>query len=133
MFTAWYDLIKSKFSPNREFVSLDAKQTGNDARNYELMKVASPSPIRAPDSAVTSPFGEPFSPSQQSHRTSAATADYFNKETQREYRSPTLSFSSPRTPSQTGMRPDWDLRSQYARGGLGLHPPEENEERNNRI
>lgn len=130
MFTAWWDFFRSKFCSKREFVSLDAKQNAADSRNFELMKVASPTSLRAPESAVTSPYGDPFSPSQ---RSSAGTADYFGKEIQREYRSPTLSFSTPRAPSQSGMRPDWDLRSQHARGGLGLHPPDENEGMNNKI
>ncbi|KAF2197238.1 hypothetical protein GQ43DRAFT_216772 [Delitschia confertaspora ATCC 74209] len=123
MFTAWWDLIRSTFSSRfrskREFVSLDAKQDAADARNYELMKVASPS-ITSPPTAVTSPSADPFDPYR---RSITGTPDYFGKEVQREYRSPTLSFSTPRAPSQTGSRMEWDPRSTHARGGLGLHPP----------
>jgi hypothetical protein len=127
MFTAWWDLFRTRLSSKREFVSLDAKQ--QDARNYELIKVASPMP-RAPESAITSPSVEPFSPSV---RSSVGSPDYFGKEVQREYRSPTLSFSTPRAPSQSGMRSDWDPRATHARGGLGLHPPDEKDDPDNKI
>ncbi|KAF2270635.1 hypothetical protein CC78DRAFT_137986 [Lojkania enalia] len=118
MFSAWWDLIRSKTSSKREFVSLDAKQHTNDVRNYELMQVTR-SPLKVPESAVTSPGAE-FDPYR---RSLTGTPDYFGKEVQREYRSPTLSFSTPRPPSQSAMRMDWDPRSTHARGGLGLHPP----------
>ncbi|KAF2186912.1 hypothetical protein K469DRAFT_686135 [Zopfia rhizophila CBS 207.26] len=118
MFTAWWELIRSKFSSKREFVSLDAKQYTSDARHYELMKVAN-SPLKPPESAVTSPSTD-FDPYR---RSLTGTPDYFGKEIQREYRSPNLSFSTPRSPSQVAMRVEWDPRATHARGGLGLHPP----------
>ncbi|KAF2662841.1 hypothetical protein K491DRAFT_584366 [Lophiostoma macrostomum CBS 122681] len=120
MFTAWYTLIRSKFDSKREFVSLDAKQATTDLRNYELIKIAQ-SPIKAPESAITSP-GADFDPYGRS------TPDYFGKEVQREYRSPSLSFSTPRAPSQQAMHVEWDPRATHARGGLGLHPVDDEEE-----
>lgn len=117
MFTGWWELIHSKFSSKREFVSLDAKQYAPDTRNFEMMKFAQ-SPLKSPQSAVTSP-GTEFDPYG---RPESQNPDYFGKEVQREYRSPSLSFSTPRAPSQTAVRTDWDPRSTHARGGLGLHP-----------
>ncbi|ORY08847.1 hypothetical protein BCR34DRAFT_488145 [Clohesyomyces aquaticus] len=130
MFPAWVDLVRSRFSSKREFVSLDAKAYAGDARNYELKEVAT-SPIRAPGSAVTSPGEDPY------RRSMTDTPDYFGKEVQREYRSPSLSFSTPRAPSQAAMRVEWDPRATHARGGLGFHPPivddEEEDGMKNRI
>ena len=120
MFPAWWKLIRSKFGHKREFVSLDAKQTTTDLRNYELMKVAQ-SPIRAPESALTSPAPD-YSPYGRS------TPDYLGKEVQRQYRSPSQSFSTPRAPSAQAMHVDWDPRATHARGGLGLHPVDDEED-----
>jgi len=123
MFTGWRDLFLAKFGSKREFVSLDAKQppeytpTGHE---FELTKF-SQMPLASPPSAVTSPGGEyerdPY------RRSLSGTPDYFNKETQRTYTSPKLSFSTPRVPSQIATHGEWDPRSTHARGGLGLHPP----------
>ena len=118
-FTAWWQLFRRRLSKNGEFVSLDAKQYQADNHPYELAKYVQSPPIKAPDSAVTSP-GADYDPYR---RSLAGTPDYFSKETAREYRSPSLSFSTPRVPSQAAMRVDWDPRSTHARGGLGLHPP----------
>lgn len=115
MFTGWWELFRDRFRPQREFVSLDAKQ---DTRHYELTKFAQ-SPLKSPQSALTSP-GPEFDPYR---RSLTGTPDYFGKEVQREYRSPSQSFSSPRAPSQSAMRVEWDPRSTHARGGLGFHPP----------
>jgi len=115
MFTAWGTYLGSKFGSKREFVSLDAKQYANEPRNYELQ-----SPIKSPQSALMSPGAE-FDPYR---RSLTGTPDYLSKETQREYRSPTLSFSTPRAPSRGG----YDLRSMHGRGGLGLHPPMDEDE-----
>ncbi|KAF2118477.1 hypothetical protein BDV96DRAFT_488755 [Lophiotrema nucula] len=132
MFTGWWEFFRTKFGSKREFVSLDAKFEADNARNYELTKVAQ-SPLKMPESAVTSP-GADFDPYR---RSVTGTPDYFGKETQREYRSPTLSFSSPRAPSQSTMRVEWDPRATHARGGLGFHPPvindDEDEERRQKI
>lgn len=119
MFSAWWDLVRTKFGTKREFVSLDAKQYTNDPHNYELNKFAQ-SPVKAPESVLTSP-GADF---DSYRRSLTGTPDYLGKEVQREYRSPTLSFSAPRAPSRVG----WDPRSMHARGGLGLHPPVDGDE-----
>ncbi|KAF2253342.1 hypothetical protein BU26DRAFT_418404 [Trematosphaeria pertusa] len=118
MFTAWLELFRSKVGSKREFVSLDAKQYGNETRPYELQKFAG-SPLKSPMSAATSPGAE-YDPFRRSY---TGTPDYFTKETQREYTTPSLSFSTPRAPSQAAMRVEWDPRASHARGGLGLHPP----------
>lgn len=133
MFTGWRDFFSSKFGSNREFVSLDAKQPPEftpNARQFELTKFAQ-MPVASPPSAVTSPY---FDKDEEPHRRSlSGTPDHFAKETQRNYTTPTLSFSVPRPPS--AARGEWDPRSTHARGGLGLHPPmfEEDEPRDNRI
>jgi hypothetical protein len=114
MITGWRDYIKSKFSKNREFVSLDARNPTEDVRHFELKDFEPQSPPSVPALAsygMTSPRSD--------------TPDYFHKEIQREYKSPTLSFSTPRPKSRAAAtHVDWDPRSSHARGGLGLHPPD---------
>ena len=119
IFKAWFEFFRTKFSPKREFVSLDAKRFSSDARTYELLRIGNPA-LKPPETAVTSPAIHDF---DAYRRSLSGTPDYFDKEVQREYRSPTLSFSSPRTPSQAAMRVELDPRATHARGGLGLHPP----------
>lgn len=121
VFTAWGELIKSKFSSKREFVSLDAKQYTQDQKNYELRKVAQ-SPIMSPESAAISPGGDDYKFAR------SGTPDYFGKESQRQYRTPSLSFSTPRAPSQAATHSDWDPRAMHARGGLGFHPVVEHDD-----
>ena len=116
---AWLEFFRTKFSSKREFVSLDAKRFSSDARTYELLRIGNPA-LKSPETAVTSPAANAF---DTYRRSLSGTPDYFDKEVQREYRSPTLSFSSPRAPSQVAMRVEWDPRATHARGGLGLHPP----------
>ncbi|KAF2707760.1 hypothetical protein K504DRAFT_503985 [Pleomassaria siparia CBS 279.74] len=121
MFTAWGNLVRTRFGTKGEFVSLDAKQDARDARNYELQKFPQ-SPISPLESALKHPgntfttAGAEFDPYR---RSLSGTPDYLGSEVQRTYRSPSQSFSTPRAPSRVG----WDPRSMYARGGLGLHPP----------
>lgn len=117
MVTGWVELFKSKFSKNREFVSLDARHYQENPKNYELKKFEQ-TDLQSPQNAFSSPdFSD--------HRDD--TLDYFHKETERPYRSPTQSYSTPRPFSQEAItaypRVDWDPRSTHARGGLGLHPP----------
>ena len=119
IFKAWFEFFQTKFSSKREFVSLDAKRFSSDARTYELFRIGNPA-LKSPETAVTSPAPNAF---DTYRRSLSGTPDYFDKEAQREYRSPTLSFSSPRAPSQAAMRVEWDPRATHARGGLGLHPP----------
>lgn len=72
---------------------------------------------------------------------SSRTVDYFNNgysrspppptNGERRYNPPNSSFSAPKTPSRQSsfnrsyVMPGYDLRDQRSRGGLGLHPPEE--------
>ncbi|KAH7087103.1 hypothetical protein FB567DRAFT_602671 [Paraphoma chrysanthemicola] len=119
MFTGWIEFFRNKFSKNREFVSLDAKNLAEHSRNYELKKIDN-TPLQAPEN-VYSPA--PEIAGYGNFRSD--TPDYFTKETQqREYKSPTLSFSTPRPQSRSATQVDWDPRSTHARGGLGFHPPE---------
>ncbi|KAF2805963.1 uncharacterized protein BDZ99DRAFT_100761 [Mytilinidion resinicola] len=118
IYTAWWDMVRSKFGSKREFVSLDAKRFSSDARAYELLKIGNTPQIKSPETAVTSPMS-----GRDIDRDATGTPDYFGKEVQREYRSPTLSFSTPRAPSQATLRVEWDPRNTHARGGLGYHPP----------
>jgi hypothetical protein len=118
MFKAWFDFFKGKFSSNRaDFVSIDA------TKNFELNKYAQ-SPLQSPPSALASPYAE-FDPYR---RSLTGTPDYFGKEVQREYTSPTLSFSTPRAPSQSAMRVEWDPRATHARGGLRMNPIQDEED-----
>jgi hypothetical protein len=118
MFTGWVDFWRDKFSKNREFVSLDARNLAEHSRNYELKKFDEGT-VQSPSNVFTPP---PEIAGYNHFRSD--TPDYFTKETQREYVSPTLSFSTPRPPSRSATQVDWDPRSTHARGGLGLHPPE---------
>jgi hypothetical protein len=116
MVTGWRDFIGNKFSKNREFVSLDARNPTEDAK-YELKSLEP----QSPPSAYTTPGLASYA--MTSPRSD--TLDYFHKEIQREYKSPTLSFSAPRPQSRAvATHVDWDPASSHARGGLGLHPPD---------
>ncbi|KAF1975352.1 hypothetical protein BU23DRAFT_83022 [Bimuria novae-zelandiae CBS 107.79] len=131
MFKGWVDWVKYKFGSKREFVSLDAHKYAVGNHQFELTHVtpniaAYP---EIPQSAVTSPTSpkekEDFDPYQQS---GTRTPDYLSKEAARGYTSPTLSFSTPRRPSQAVFGGEWDPRATHARGGLGFHPPLSHEE-----
>ncbi|KAH9873659.1 hypothetical protein IAQ61_004284 [Plenodomus lingam] len=117
MITGWIDYFKAKFSKNREFVSLDAKKNAGD---LELKKFELQQPMNAYSPGLASYAAIATTPR-------ADTPDYLTKEsmqTERAYRSPTLSFSTPRPQSRAGVNNvEWDPRSSHARGGLGLHPP----------
>ncbi|KAF2750648.1 hypothetical protein M011DRAFT_396426 [Sporormia fimetaria CBS 119925] len=117
MFPAWIEFFRSKFSSKREFVSLDAKNYTDD-KAYEMQRVQSPHP---PGSAVTSPTRSDFDPWR---RSVTDTPDHFNKEIQRTYQTPSHSFSTPRAPS----RVEFDPRATHARGGLALHPINDEED-----
>jgi hypothetical protein len=121
MFTGWLEFFRTRFSSKREFVSLDAKQYA-DMKDFELAKMQSP---RAPESAITSPSNSEF---DHWRRTATNTPDHFSKEVQRDYSTPNLSFSTPRAPS----RVEWDPRATHARGGLRLHPIDDEDEHSNR-
>ncbi|KAF1944142.1 hypothetical protein EJ02DRAFT_109875 [Clathrospora elynae] len=115
MVTGWLEFFRGKFSKNREFVSLDARRPTEDVRVYEMKNFEPQSPPSAHTTAGIASFTIPDFRSD--------TPDFFGKEIQREYKSPTLSFSTPR-PRSRSANVDWDPRSSHARGGLGFHPPE---------
>jgi hypothetical protein len=128
MLTAWVDFFRARLHKKSEFVSLDARRFSGDARTFELLKVGQNSAmsIRSPETAFTSPRSP--EPNELVDYTRSGTPDYFGKESGRNYRSPQLSFSSPKTPSQGNAHMEWDPRSTHARGGLGFHPPKEDDD-----
>jgi hypothetical protein len=115
MVTGWRDLIWGKFSKNREFVSLDARNPTEDMRHFELKNFDHQSP---PNAYITPEIASYVMTNPRSD-----TPEHFHKDTEREYKNPTLSFSIPRAQSRA-THVDWDPRSSMARGGLGLHPPD---------
>ena len=125
MLIGWVELLRTPFAKSRtDFVSVDARRFSNNPKTYEM--ITSPPPrtadtmIKTPDAVVTSPSakadGEGLSPFVQSPRPPSSqytnSVDYFNKEfadhetptfgKEAEYRSPKLSFSTPRPPSAGG-------------------------------
>lgn len=125
MLVGWVYLFRNTFSKRpTDFVSVDARRFSNSPKNYEM--ITSPPPrtaddtmIKAPEPVVTSPppkedFGlSPLvqsPPSPSSHYTNSV--DYFGKDfadykspnygKEAEYKSPKLSFSTPRPPSAGG-------------------------------
>lgn len=120
MVTGWRDLIRSKFSKNREFVSLDARNPNEELRHFEMKNFAMDP--KSPPSAYTTPGLASYAVAS----VPPDTPDYFHQDgQQREYKSPTLSFSTPRPQSRSAaMNVEWDPRSSHARGGLGFHPPD---------
>lgn len=99
MFIAWYELIRGKIRPNKEFVSVDATRTPavKDQRSYEMLASSGKNRdnkdndlARTPDTVLT-----PISPVAKSGR---GTPDYFGREAK--YQNPTHSFSSPRPPQE---------------------------------
>ncbi|EFW13265.1 hypothetical protein D8B26_003994 [Coccidioides posadasii str. Silveira] len=124
MITGWFNWIKEKLRPNKEFVSMDARVTGTQSRAYEMLSadrqqsLKSPEPLlsraRDSDNSIYT-MGEPT-------YTLDATADNLAREAK--YNSPPLSFSTPRPPSASrGFSPrDWDPRSTFAPSqGGGAH------------
>lgn len=117
MIPAWIELLKRPFAKQSEFVSADARRFANETKNYEM--ITSP-PSRAaetprePPSAVVSPGSDSistFSPSSK--------IDYFGKEAI--YRSPSLSFSTPRPPSAgRNYGREWDPSSTHAKSTQGM-------------
>ena len=132
MLLGWLDLIRRPFNKRNDFVSVDAARSHptNHPKNYEMI-TSPPSTTYAmpktPDPLVTSPRPEheerpsPFPHSSPSSPSSQYTNDYFgnggNKEVgssgrrhlsfslprEADYKSPKLSFSTPRPPS-AGLR-----------------------------
>ncbi|KAL5116947.1 hypothetical protein ACEQ8H_005165 [Pleosporales sp. CAS-2024a] len=120
MYGAWFEFFRNKLSKNREFVSLDARHPAEPepSPNYELKKLEDAT-TQPPTHVLTLP---PEIAGFKHFRSD--TPDYFQKEAQRQYITPTLSFSTPRPQSRSAAQTEWDLRSTHARGGLGFHPPD---------
>lgn len=115
MIIGWADMIRQTFSRQRtDFVSVDARRFSNNPKTYEMLSsppqqhLSSDMP-KAPEAVVTShPTKEDgLSPLAQSPD-SNYTNDYFSKEVEHkasafgqdaDYKSPKLSFSTPRPPS----------------------------------
>lgn len=69
MFIAWYDMVKSRFRPTKEFVSVDALAFTKDTRSYEMLsKEAGKTP---------EPVLSPITPAMHTGR---ETPDYFGRE-----------------------------------------------------
>ena len=123
MLIGWVKLIRTSSSKRpTDFVSVDARRLSNNPKDYEM--ITSPpsgnvdTMMKVPEPVVTSPptkaEGEGLSPLAQSPRSSQYTnsVDYFGKDIpdyksptfgkEAEYRSPKLSFSTPRPPSAGG-------------------------------
>ena len=122
MIIGWVDLIRTPFSRRpTDFVSVDARRFSNNPKNYEM--ITSPPPrtadtmVKAPEPVVTSSPAKaeeeglsPLAQSPSSHYTNSV--DYFGKDVadftnttfgkEAQYRSPKLSFSTPRPPSAGG-------------------------------
>lgn len=107
MFVGWYDLIKNKLRPNKDFVSADAHVSdfNKDPRSYEML--ASERNDKAPNAYSASTTVTPVSP--PAAKSGRETPDYFGREAR--YKSPSRSFSSPKPPS-AGQ--SWDSSQTYA-------------------
>ena len=108
MITSWIDLLRLPFRRERvDFVSVDARRFSTSPKNYEMLTSPPPQADHMPKSTgstITSPdressLHEGLSTVPQSPRSlsSQYTVDYFGKEAN--YKSPQLSFSTPRPPS----------------------------------
>lgn len=122
MLIGWIDLVRNTFSKRHtDFVSVDARRFSNSPKNYEMITSAPPrtandTTIKAPEPVITSPPPKEehqLSPLAQSPRSPSSqytnSVDYFDKELavsqnpsygkEADYKSPKLSFSTPRPPS----------------------------------
>jgi hypothetical protein len=92
MFTGWFDLVKDRVKPNKEFVSADAARAAysKDPRSYEMLAGSGKD---RDSSKVSDVVLTPISPVAKSGR---ETPDYFGREAK--YHNPQHSFSSPKPP-----------------------------------
>ncbi|KAF2085610.1 hypothetical protein K490DRAFT_46146 [Saccharata proteae CBS 121410] len=124
MVTGWLDYFRDRALKKREFVSLDARRFSSDARAFEMLKISQQQEQAQQQHHHHHQQQQyPFSNHNSSHRNKEALPDYFGKEIQRPYHSPSQSFSVPRVHRRQEL--EWDPRRTYARGGTGLsmHPP----------
>lgn len=121
MLIGWVQFIRKFFSKKTDFVSVDARRFSNSPKNYEMITSppsrAGDNVIKIPEPVVTSPPPKEeydgLSPLAQSPRSRSSqytnSVDYFGKDItdyedanfgkEAEYKSPKLSFSTPRPPS----------------------------------
>ncbi|KAH0544494.1 hypothetical protein FGG08_001392 [Glutinoglossum americanum] len=104
MVVGWIDLFEEKFGRGpKEFASVDASGFSQDARTYEMLS----SGIKSPEPAITpSPDGSPRKGSDTSYHLDREAA----------YVSPSLSFTSPRSPVYRAR--EWDPAATHARGTM---------------
>jgi hypothetical protein len=101
MFTGWYEFVREKVRPNREFVSVDAARAPNprDVRSYEMLgKNRDTTDVQLTPLSMAAKGG------------GRSTPDYFGREAK--YQNPTQSFSSPKPPQGRG----WSASDTHAHG-----------------
>ncbi|MCJ1287359.1 hypothetical protein MMC26_006708 [Xylographa opegraphella] len=116
MVQGWVELIQRPFRNSHDFVSVDARRL-SDPRNYEML-TSPPKAAYLPksfDDFSTSPEVEDLSPRVWSPQLQQSNG-YFGKEAA--YRSPSLSFSTPKPPS----RPGSDARIGSPQGRVQMAP-----------
>lgn len=100
MVQGWFEAIQRPFRHSHDFVSVDARRL-SDPRNYEML-TSPPQAAYLPksfDDLSTSPEKGHHSPRDWSPQPQQ-NSGYFGKEAT--YRSPSLSFSTPKPPSRPG-------------------------------
>ena len=100
MAQGWIEAIQRPFRNSHDFVSVDARRL-SDPRNYEML-TSPPKAAYLPksfDDLSTSPGVDQLSPRVWSPQPQQ-NSGYFGKEAT--YRSPSLSFSTPKPPSRSG-------------------------------
>jgi len=98
MVSGWIEIITSPFNRSHDFVSVDARRI-SDPRNYEML-TSPPRPVylhKNIDDVESSPDMEQHSP--RDWEPALQREGYYGREAT--YRSPTLSFSTPRPPSRS--------------------------------
>ena len=128
MLVGWVELVRARFSKRpTDFVSVDARRFSHSPKNYEMItsppSQAGDAVVKAPEPIIASPLAkaedEGLSSLAHSPRSSYSqytnSMDYFGKDfadynnasftKEAEYRTPNLSFSTPRPPSTGGPWP----------------------------
>ncbi|TKA50364.1 hypothetical protein B0A49_12134, partial [Cryomyces minteri] len=134
--TGWKEFFRSRFSREREFVSLDAlsptptPQPLMRSRSYNISKFGHPpttfemqtpshweDKLSPNNTFITSPTESYASPIVQGRQ----PPDYFSRQDVRAYQGSHRNSSRPTTPGRTRSTKmaDWDPRDSYARGGVG--------------
>lgn len=102
MFTGWYELMRNRIKPNKEFVSVDAR-VFKDPRSYEMLASTRDQGRKTPEPTISQPI-TPLS----AIKSGRETPDYFGREAR--YKSPTRSFSAPKSPPEQA----WDASRSHA-------------------